>query len=90
MKCPVCNVDLKSARRQSIEIHYCPHCQGLWLARGDLDKVLERSSRLMSESVARHEPHGDYEVSTTHGKLLQQKKPGKHHSFLEELFSAIE
>ncbi len=44
MKCPVCTgVDLKIAERQGVEIDYCPECRGVWLDRGELDKILERS-----------------------------------------------
>lgn len=44
MKCPVCiDVDLKIAERQGVEIDYCPYCRGVWLDRGDLDKINERS-----------------------------------------------
>ena len=43
MKCPVCsNVDLLMSERQGIEIDYCPTCRGVWLDRGELDKILER------------------------------------------------
>lgn len=44
MKCPVCNVDLVMSERQGIEIDYCPQCRGVWLDRGELDKIIERSS----------------------------------------------
>lgn len=44
MKCPVCtSVDLKMADRQGVEIDYCPECRGVWLDRGELDKIIERS-----------------------------------------------
>ena len=44
MKCPVCNtVDLTMTDRQGIEIDYCPQCRGVWLDRGELDKIIERS-----------------------------------------------
>ena len=43
MKCPVCNVDLVMSERQGIEIDYCPQCRGVWLDRGELDKIVERS-----------------------------------------------
>lgn len=46
MKCPVCNIDLKMADRQGIEIDYCPQCRGVWLDRGELDKIIERSAVL--------------------------------------------
>jgi Zn-finger nucleic acid-binding protein len=44
MKCPVCQIDLHMTERQGIEIDYCPQCRGVWLDRGELDKLLERSS----------------------------------------------
>ena len=42
MKCPACNVDLVMADRQGVEIDYCPKCRGVWLDRGELDKIIER------------------------------------------------
>jgi hypothetical protein len=45
MKCPSCtDVDLVMADRQNVEIDYCPKCRGVWLDRGELDKIIERSS----------------------------------------------
>lgn len=44
MKCPRDNIDLVMADRQGIEIDYCPTCRGVWLDRGELDKVIERSA----------------------------------------------
>lgn len=44
MKCPVCTVDLRMTDRQGIEIDYCPQCRGVWLDRGELDKLIERST----------------------------------------------
>lgn len=43
MNCPVCNVELAISDRQGIEIDYCPKCRGVWLDRGELDKLIERS-----------------------------------------------
>ncbi|WP_323122308.1 TFIIB-type zinc ribbon-containing protein [Burkholderia alba] len=44
MKCPVCKTpDLLMTERQSIEIDYCPTCRGVWLDRGELDKLIERA-----------------------------------------------
>ncbi len=43
MKCPNCNVALVMADRSGIEIDYCPDCRGVWLDRGELDKIIERS-----------------------------------------------
>jgi uncharacterized protein len=43
MSCPVCVVPLAMSDRQGIEIDYCPQCRGVWLDRGELDKIIERS-----------------------------------------------
>jgi uncharacterized protein len=44
MHCPTCTVDIKMADRQGVEIDYCPQCRGVWLNRGELDKIIERSA----------------------------------------------
>lgn len=43
MKCPVDGSNLQMMERQGIEIDYCPQCRGVWLDRGELDKIIERS-----------------------------------------------
>ena len=45
MKCPTCpDTTLVMADRSGIEIDYCPVCRGVWLDRGELDKIIERAS----------------------------------------------
>lgn len=44
MNCPLCNVALVMSEKQGIEIDYCPKCRGVWLDRGELDKIIERSA----------------------------------------------
>ena len=44
MKCPVDNTELKMTERNGVEIDYCPQCRGVWLDRGELDKIIERSA----------------------------------------------
>ena len=45
MQCPVCDgIDLAMTTREGIEIDYCPKCRGVWLDRGELDKIIERSA----------------------------------------------
>jgi Zn-finger nucleic acid-binding protein len=44
MLCPVCSLVLVMTERQGVEIDYCPKCRGVWLDRGELDKILERAS----------------------------------------------
>ena len=43
MPCPVCRTPLATSERAGIEIDYCPTCRGVWLDRGELDKIIERS-----------------------------------------------
>ena len=42
--CPACRVDLVMSERHGVEIDYCPRCRGVWLDRGELDKILERAT----------------------------------------------
>jgi hypothetical protein len=44
MKCPVCDVSLSISSREGVEIDFCPQCRGVWLDRGELDKVIERAA----------------------------------------------
>lgn len=44
MKCPNCNETLVMTERQGVEIDYCPKCRGVWLDKGELDKIIERSA----------------------------------------------
>lgn len=44
MLCPVCKVGLAMSDRQGVEIDYCPQCRGVWLDRGELDKIIERAN----------------------------------------------
>lgn len=77
MKCPQCQVPLVITDRQHIEIDFCPECRGVWLDRGELDKILERSQR--------HEPNRKYDVWPND---YVERKPfkKKRESIFEELF----
>ena len=44
MKCPSCNTALTMSERSGIEIDYCPQCRGVWLDKGELDKIIEKST----------------------------------------------
>lgn len=57
MKCPTCNVILVSTDRNGIEIDYCPLCWGVWLDKGELNQIIERSvsePRVPSATIAAH------------------------------------
>ena len=52
MKCPVCrDVTLLMTNRSGVEIDYCPECRGVWLDRGELDKIIEKEERYNKEDV---------------------------------------
>ena len=44
MNCPIDNTELRITDRQGIEVDYCPKCRGVWLDRGELDKLIERAA----------------------------------------------
>ena len=44
MKCPIDGAELKMTERQGVEIDYCPQCRGVWLDRGELDKIIEKAT----------------------------------------------
>jgi Zn-finger nucleic acid-binding protein len=59
MKCPVCNTaELHPYERQGVEIDACPTCRGVWLDRGELDKIIDRASRYDGDDDRRtlHDP----------------------------------
>jgi Zn-finger nucleic acid-binding protein len=61
MKCPTCNVTLLIAEKQGVEIDYCPQCRGIWLDRGELDKIIEKSNQYEQTRPPkkRYEKHDD-------------------------------
>ena len=94
MPCPIDGTQLVMSERQGIEIDYCPSCRGVWLDRGELDKIIERSAREAAPPPQpqqtyrpdRPQPqpysgHGGYQGHQGH-----QGYPKRRKSFLEELF----
>lgn len=49
MKCPNCEETLIMTERQGVEIDYCPKCRGVWLDKGELDKIIEKSQGEMRQ-----------------------------------------
>lgn len=80
MKCPNCNTSLAIADRSGVEIDYCPDCRGIWLDRGELDKIIERSAT------------GNRHDAGQPRRIADQDNPGydgrkkKKDSFLADLF----
>ncbi len=70
MQCPICAVDLALSNREGIEIDYCPKCRGIWLDRGELDKIIERSEASVynkSDKKDRYE-NDNYKKETHYNK----------------------
>lgn len=81
MKCPICvDESLVMADRQGIEIDYCSKCRGVWLDRGELDKIIERSA-----SAPQPQPKGDYREPSRHSSDYEHHKKKKG-GLLGELF----
>lgn len=59
MKCPIDNTDLMMTTREGIEIDYCPKCRGIWLDRGELEKLIERSARYETAPPVRQDYDSD-------------------------------
>ncbi len=95
--CPSCRVDLIMSERQGIEIDYCPKCRGVWLDRGELDKIIERSASEDARAqqpqsyASRPDPQGqgypsqDYNEGG-HGRRGRGGHGRGHGSFLGRLF----
>lgn len=56
MNCPTDNTTLLMSDRNGIEIDYCPQCRGVWLDRGELDKIIERSAAEAQAPAAPQQP----------------------------------
>jgi uncharacterized protein len=94
MKCPVCKEpDLVMSERQGIEIDYCPTCRGVWLDRGELDKIVEKSFQTAPVQPVPgafprpvmdpyNEGHGYYNDHNKHGSQHGYKRK----SWLGDLF----
>jgi Zn-finger nucleic acid-binding protein len=82
MPCPNDGTPLVMSERQGIEIDYCPTCRGVWLDRGELDKIVERSAPPAS-APAPQQAVPAYPQHHSGGGYYKQKR---RKSFLEELF----
>ena len=75
MKCPVCkDVTLLMTEKKGIEIDYCPECRGIWLDRGELEKLTEKEETRIEE------------IEKNNQKLNKENKPHKRESFLSEIY----
>ncbi len=78
MQCPIDGTQLVITERSGVEIDYCPQCRGVWLDRGELDKIIERSAAHTPPPP----PQRSYDDRSDHGYRKKKKRGG----FLDELF----
>ncbi len=98
MPCPVCKVPLTMSDRQGIEIDYCPQCRGVWLDRGELDKIIERSGAATPTPAPQAAPppqapqqgypapQQGYPPQQQYGHKQDYYYKKKHKSWLEDIF----
>ena len=93
MQCPVDQTVLVMSERSGVEIDYCPTCRGVWLRRGELDKILDRAAAVAPVEAPRRE-NVSYPVydprNTGHDPRFQGYDPSyrkkKKRSFLDDFF----
>lgn len=83
MLCPICHVELRISDRQGVEIDFCPQCRGVWLDRGELDKIIERTANLDLGSRRGSDRYDDDDDDDKRSGDIRKRKRG---SFLGELF----
>ena len=81
MSCPVDGATLVMSERSGIEIDYCPTCRGVWLDRGELDKIIERNAADVAPAP-RQQAYQQHQGQHGYG----HKPYKKRRSFLDELF----
>ena len=91
MLCPACkDVNLAMTDRQGIEIDYCPGCRGIWLDRGELDRLIERAELAAPAPAQAARYNRDYPPphSGDHhgGHPPHEHRPRRRKSLLGELF----
>lgn len=79
MKCPIDGTQLVMTDRSGVEIDYCPQCRGVWLDRGELDKIIERSATQFGHAGRESRMKGE-EYAHPRGR---KKRAG---SFLDDIF----
>ena len=85
MKCPTCDVTLLMSDKNGIEIDYCPQCRGIWLDRGELEKIIERSTEHYSKKENYGEDMNRY-GRNDYGDYKKHPHHKRKSSFLGDIF----
>jgi uncharacterized protein len=83
MNCPIDDTTLAISSREGIEIDYCPTCRGIWLDRGELDKIIERENRWIEERESAGRDAASSKASNREPEPPKKKK--KVSSFLQDI-----
>ncbi len=87
MKCPHDGSDLLMTERQGVEIDYCPQCRGVWLDRGELDKIIEKSTAGAAPQPTAAQPqHHDPRYNAPGHSQHHDPRYKKKKSMLAEIF----
>lgn len=89
MQCPTDNIDLVMTERQGVEIDYCPKCRGVWLDKGELDKIIEKIEAASNTQPVQGQVVQDPYIQPQPyygGKHGGNSKHGKRKGLLGELF----
>ncbi len=89
MNCPTDGTTLQMSERQGIEIDYCPQCRGVWLDRGELDKILERSVAWAGDREEDRGRHDDDDDGRRSFGRKDERKPAKKKSKSKSFFETI-
>lgn len=86
MKCPNCNETLLMTHRNNIEIDYCPNCRGIWLDKGELDKLLEQEARQGDDRGHDRDRDRDRKYDQPRYDERHHQHPRKKKGFLGDFF----
>jgi len=86
MKCPTDNATLVMSERAGIEIDYCPECRGVWLDRGELDKILDRATADAPAAAPAQQQYAEPRYDQPRHDNRQPYRKKKKDHWLTELF----
>jgi Zn-finger nucleic acid-binding protein len=96
MKCPIDDSPLSVSSREGVEIDFCPQCRGVWLDRGELDKIIDRAATALSSPAApaysapderrRDDRDNERYDDDRHERYDERGRKRKKRSFLDDLF----
>ena len=91
MKCPIDDSPLSVSSREGVEIDFCPQCRGVWLDRGELDKIIDRAANVARARRRPPPPRRSRAASTTTAiattaAIDGDRRKRKKRSFLDDLF----